>query len=213
MAIKHNVVKENEILIDLWNKSKSGDEKAFGKLAQSQYRILFKHAYNNFSKDTDFIKDAIQDLYFHIWVNRKTIEMQYISIYLVRALRNNLISKFRVSDKKNRNFVSFDFEEVEEVSNDFGAENAIILEESQSENERKIRQLIETLPLRQQEVVRLKYFDGLDNLKIAQKMGLNKQSVANLLHKALHSLKLSLPTLFFLLLVIFGEMPLSSFFK
>lgn len=189
------------MLIDLWKKSKDGDEIAFGKLAQSQYRILFKHAYNNFSKDTDLIKDAIQDLYFHVWTNRSTIEMQYVSIYLVKALRNNLISKFRIADRKSKTFVVQDVQELEEVANDQGIENEIIFEEIQSENEKKIRLLIEQLPKRQQEVILLKYFEGLDNPKIAEKMEMNKQSVANLLHKALSTLKTTISTLVFIYFV------------
>ena len=45
------------------------------------------------------------------------------------------------------------------------------------------------LPERQKEVVFLKYYGGFNHTEIAEIMRVNKQSVANLLHRAFTALK------------------------
>ncbi|MGX7687893.1 RNA polymerase sigma factor [Flectobacillus roseus] len=60
------------------------------------------------------------------------------------------------------------------------------------ENEQTIRDAISQLPKRQQEVIFLKYYKGLSNEEIASIMNIEKQTVANFLHRSLTSLKRNL---------------------
>lgn len=158
---------------------------AFCQLAEMQYRSLFSYA-TNFTPDREFIKDSIQEIFIAIWEKRQTLTIQVVSIYLFKSLRNQLLQEFR----RNKNAVSVPyFQEINQLSDWETVETTIEKNEVESENQRKVRQAIDSLPKRQQEVVFLKFYKGLENEQIAELMDINRQSVANLLYKALSALK------------------------
>lgn len=57
------------------------------------------------------------------------------------------------------------------------------------ENESKLKSLLTSLPKRQQAVIFLKFYEGLSIEEIAEIMDMNRQSVSNLLHRAILNLK------------------------
>ncbi|WP_421828861.1 RNA polymerase sigma factor [Larkinella sp.] len=182
---RQRIIEENDYLLELWHRSKAGDKAAFCQLAESQYRALFSYA-ANFTEDREFIKDSIQEIFITIWEKRQVLTIQYVAIYLFKSLRNQLMQEFR----RNKNAVAApSFQEISQLSDWETVETAIEKNEADSENQRKVRQAIESLPKRQQEVVFLKFYKGLENEQIAELMEINRQSVANLLYKALTSLK------------------------
>ncbi|MFC5412104.1 RNA polymerase sigma factor [Larkinella bovis] len=182
MDQRNRVIEENSYLLELWQRSKAGDKLAFCQLAESQYRSLFSYA-TSFTTDREFIKDSIQEIFINIWEKRQVISIQYVSIYLFKSLRNQLLQEFR----RNRHAVSV--QEISQLSDWETVENTIERNETDLESQRKIREAIDSLPKRQQEVVFLKFYKGLENEQIAELMEINRQSVANLLYKALSSLK------------------------
>jgi RNA polymerase sigma factor (sigma-70 family) len=182
---RHRITEENNHLLELWQRSKAGDKVAFCQLAESQYRSLFGYAVN-FTEDREFIKDSIQEIFINIWEKRQTLTIQFVAIYLFKSLRNQLLQEFR----RNKNAVSVPyFQEISQLSDWETVETVIEKSEADSESQRKIRQAIESLPKRQQEVVFLKFYKGLENDQISELMEINRQSVANLLYKALTTLK------------------------
>ncbi|GAB3021850.1 RNA polymerase sigma-70 factor [Spirosoma pulveris] len=182
---RHRIIEENEYLLDLWHRAKGGDKAAFCQLAERQYRSLFAYA-TNFTDDRDFIKDSIQEIFIRIWEKRTTTTIQYVSIYLFKSLRNQLVQEFRRSKPERSSLNSL---EVNDLSDWQTIETEIEQSEADSESQFKVRQAINTLPKRQQEVVFLKFYNGLENDQIAALMEINRQSVANLLYKALGTLK------------------------
>ena len=185
MDQRHRIIEENDYLLALWQQAKTGDKTAFCQLAEKQYRALFAYA-TNFTDDRDFIKDSIQEIFIRIWEKRTTITIQYVSIYLFKSLRNQLVQEFRRSKPVQS---SLNSPEVSELSDWQTIETQIEQGEADSESQLKVRQAINTLPKRQQEVVFLKFYNGLENDQIAELMEINRQSVANLLYKALSALK------------------------
>ncbi|GAB3320804.1 hypothetical protein GCM10027299_14420 [Larkinella ripae] len=185
MEHRRHVIEENSYLLELWQRSKAGDKLAFCQLAESQYRSLFRYA-TNFTTDREFIKDSIQEIFINIWEKRQTLSIQVVSIYLFKSLRNQLLQEFR----RNKPALSVpSLQEISQLSDWETIETAIERNEADSESQRKVRDAIELLPKRQQEVVFLKFYKGLENEQIAEMMEINRQSVANLLYKALTSLK------------------------
>ena len=185
MNKRQRIVEENVILLNLWHQSQAGDGLAFCQLADKQYRTLFNYA-TNFTTDREFIKDSIQELLIHIWEKRETINIQFVSIYFLKALRNQLLQEFRRNNAANS---LLDIDEVGQLSDYKTIETEIEQSEIYSENQIKVRSAIEELPRRQKEAVFLKYFEGMDNEQIADLMQVNRQSVANLLFKAITYLK------------------------
>lgn len=199
MNKRQRIAEENVILLNLWHQSQAGDSLAFCQLADKQYRTLFNYA-TSFTTDREFIKDSIQELLIHIWEKRETINIQFVSIYFLKALRNQLLQEFRRSNAANS---LLDIDEVGQLSDYQTVETEIEQNEIYSENQIKVRSAIEELPRRQKEAVFLKYFEGMDNEQIADLMQVNRQSVANLLFKAISSLKTHIRTVTSLMLLIF----------
>jgi RNA polymerase sigma factor (sigma-70 family) len=196
---KQRILLENEVLLDLWQQSKAGDSVAFCQLADKLYRTLFNYA-TSFTNDREYIKDAIQELMIHIWEKRQTINIQFVTIYFLKSLRNQILQEFR---RNKHAYPYLDLDEIEEITDNQTVETEIEETESYLESQRKVRNAIEELPKRQKEAIFLKFYEGLENEQIAEMMQVNRQSVANLLFKAITTLKSQIPLLSNWLLIIY----------
>jgi len=194
---KQRILLENEILLDLWQQSKAGDSVAFCRLADKLYRTLFNYA-TSFTSDREYIKDAIQELLIHIWEKRQTINIQFVTIYFLKSLRNQLLQEFR---RNKHPFLGID--EIDEITDYQTIETEIEENETYSESQRRVRLAINELPKRQKEAIFLKFYEGLENEQIADLMQVNRQSVANLLFKAITTLKSQIPFLSHWILIIY----------
>ena len=197
MDKKQRILLENEILLDLWQQSKAGDSVAFCRLADKLYRTLFNYA-TSFTSDREYIKDAIQELLIHIWEKRQTINIQFVTIYFLKSLRNQLLQEFR---RNKHPFLGID--EIDEITDNQTIETEIEENETYSESQRRVRLAINELPKRQKEAIFLKFYEGLENEQIADLMQVNRQSVANLLFKAITTLKSQIPFLSHWILIIY----------
>jgi len=196
---KQRILLENEVLLDLWQQSKAGDSVAFCQLADKLYRTLFNYA-TSFTNDREYIKDAIQELMIHIWEKRQTITIQFVTIYFLKSLRNQILQEYR---RNKNNYPYLDLDEIEEMTDNHTIETQIEEKESYLESQRKVRNAIEELPKRQKEAIFLKFYEGLENEQIADLMQVNRQSVANLLFKAITTLKSQIPLLSHWILIIY----------
>jgi len=194
---KQRILLENEILLDLWQQSKAGDSVAFCRLADKLYRTLFNYA-TSFTNDREYIKDAIQELLIHIWEKRQTINIQFVTIYFLKSLRNQILQEFR---RNKHPFLGID--EIDEITDNQTIETEIEENETYSESQRRVRLAINELPKRQKEAIFLKFYEGLENEQIADMMQVNRQSVANLLFKAITTLKSQIPFLSHWILIIY----------
>ncbi|WP_020598924.1 RNA polymerase sigma factor [Spirosoma panaciterrae] len=188
------LVPTDEVLLaQLWLRFKAGDGQAFNQLIQKRYRVLFTYA-TRFTQDRELIKDCLQELFLELWYRRTNlVDTSYVTIYLIKALRNNL---FRLLKKETgREMLLDDWEATGAFLTDGRThENDLIIDEFCSEKEVRLRQLIDQLPARQQEVIFLKFYKGLSNETIAQMMDVERQTVANFLYRALGTMKSTLRT-------------------
>lgn len=186
-----NLPEDEPLLSDLWGRFRQGDETAFDELTKRRYRLLFNYA-TRFTKNTELIKDCIQDLFLELWYRRTNLsETPYVTVYLIKSLRNNLLRKIRIN---NRLDSSADIaESCERFTDNLTVETILISSESMTERERDIRSAISRLPKRQQEVIFLKFYEGMSNDEIAKVMEIERQTVANFLYRAIGQLKNDLP--------------------
>lgn len=184
------VSKSNDFYLELWNQARLGSREAYAQLCESHYRTLFNYGLN-FTKDRELVKDVIQDLFLYLWEKRNVIgEINVMTIYLIRATRNNLISQLR---KNQWNVLYDNFDSEEELTDEQTIESSLIEYERYSQNEQRMRKAIELLPKRQREVLFLKFYQGVSNTDIANLMNINNQSVSNHLQKALITLRALFP--------------------
>ncbi len=171
---------------DLWNAFRKGDENAFGQIARKHYKSLFSYG-SKFSKDREFVKDCIQDLYFELWTRRETLgDTDFVKFYLLKSLRRKI---HRESNKRNRIPEESELDFEAENDRDASIEEQIIEIESNEEKVRLLNHHLRLLPKRQQEIIYLKFYENLDNESIAQVMSISKQAAANLLYRSIKDLK------------------------
>ncbi|HXB34087.1 MAG TPA: sigma-70 family RNA polymerase sigma factor [Puia sp.] len=183
----------------LWNEYRSGNAGAFGALIRVHYPDLF-HYGTRFTRDSDLVKDCLQDLFLELWINRETIsETSFVKYYLLKALRRKLTRRIGRS-RYTGSWEELHFESI--FNGTPSVEAGLIREEGLAELARKMRQALAGLSKRQQEAIYLRYYFDAEIDEIAEIMSVNRQSVYNHLHDALKKLKKSSgkPSRFFLFL-------------
>ncbi|MEO8885751.1 MAG: sigma-70 family RNA polymerase sigma factor [Mucilaginibacter sp.] len=168
---------------DLWFSFRNGDQKAYTLLLRSHANILFSYGCK-FSKDEDFIKDCIQDVFFELWNRRDKIsQAANVKAYLFKSLRLRIFreqSKWRSSES---------FEDSILFKDEFNIESHLIQEQTTKEISGKLQTILTTLTERQKEILYLHFFEDMDHAGIARIMGLNRQSVYNLLYRSITTLR------------------------
>jgi RNA polymerase sigma factor (sigma-70 family) len=169
----------------LWSELRAGNETAFEKVMQTHYKGLFNYG-TKFTRDTEFLKDCLQDLFLEIWKNHRNLgETESVRFYLLKSFRRKIFRQ--LAKHQNFQIQSLDDEYCFDIV--FSPETSILQEQSQQELSLKLIYLLNQLPRRQKEVIYLRYYQELDIDQIVDLMDITHQSVYNLLHKALSHLK------------------------
>lgn len=169
---------------ELWHLFIAGDSAAFEALVDSTYALMYQYG-SKFSKNTDLVKDCIQDVFLNVWEKQMVLDQSIpVRPYLLSSLRR------RIHRKVKYDFVDFHaalpdglFETV------FNVEDSLIAHEENIFLTRKITALLNELPERQKEVIYLRFFQDLDRSEIADVMQITPQSVSNFLQKSFTFLK------------------------
>ncbi|GAA5219449.1 RNA polymerase sigma factor [Membranihabitans marinus] len=181
-----------------WNHIRRGDNQALKRVYESHIQLLLAYG-QKFSKDTNLVEDAIQEIFTSIWTNRENLsEVQSIKAYLMSSLKRKIIRKVNSSyhnrvDSTDENYI-------------FDAAIYIDDENVNDENQEKIAILkskIDQLSHRQKEIIYLKYFEGMDYEEIAQIMNMQYQSVRNLYSRAISALRTLISII---LIILFSKM-------
>jgi RNA polymerase sigma factor (sigma-70 family) len=175
---------ENQIDTIIWEKFLKGNKAAFEELMKTYFTTLF-HYGTKFSKDKEFIKDCIQDLFLQLWESRQNLSNGVkVKPYLMASLRRRIhraMLPIHFSDVLMESKDTFEIE--------FSIEEKFIQNESTLVLTQKINQALEMLPKRQREVIYLKFFQELERDQIAKIMDIAPQTVSNLLQMAVKQLK------------------------
>lgn len=171
---------------ELWDAFRRGDELAFGQIAQRYYKSLFSYG-AKFSKDREFVKDCLQDLFMELWYRRETLgDTEFVKFYLLKSLRRKI---YRESLKHqwltSEEELDFEADGLGELS----IEQQIIEGETHHLQLQQLNRHLATLSKRQQEIIYLKFYEGFENEAIAQVMSISRPAVANLLYRTVQELK------------------------
>ena len=171
----------------LWNSFKKGDWEAYTSLYHLYYGPLNNYGHK-FTKDVDLIEDTIHDLFVRLWTNRSNLgDPISVKNYLFKSMRNVLFRKIKTQSR----FFNLP-EDDESVPFEISFDSQLILNEEEQQRQKIIKDVLNKLPARQQEIIFLRFYDGLSYEEIADIMGINVNSTYKLLYKALESLKNSL---------------------
>jgi RNA polymerase sigma factor (sigma-70 family) len=171
----------------LWNAFKKGDWEAYTSLYHAYYRLLNNYGYK-FTKNTNLIEDAIHDLFVTLWANRDNLGNPIsVKNYLYKSIRNILFRKIKAESR----FADLQ-EDNESIPFEVSYDHQMILNEEEKSLQQTIKGVLHKLPARQQEIIYLRFYDGLSYEEIADIMSINVSSTYKLLYKALENLQQSL---------------------
>lgn len=167
----------------LWDAFRQGDSFAYTRLMHIYANTMFKYGVR-LSADEDLVKDCIQDVFYELWNKRQRINTTAsVKAYLLKSLRLRI---YRELPKWNyAECLNDDYHFVIE----YNIETHLIAEQSVKEERAKLERSLNALPPRQKEILYLRFYEGLDHNRIAEVMGLNRQSIYNLLNEALNTMR------------------------
>lgn len=164
---------------ELWNAFREGDEKAFSELYQRFAGVLYNYGYQ-LTADAALVQDAMQDLFSDLWRTRKNLSATTsVKFYLFRSIRRKL---HRLSDIRQLP------EDLYPLQTESAETLKIRIEENVLQQQR-LQRLMSQLPVRQQEVIRLRFYDNFSWEEISGILQINEQSVRNLVQRAVVKLR------------------------
>lgn len=173
-----------EKLITLWDSSRDGNQKSYALLHKELYSDLFRYVLR-FVKDDDLADDLLQDLFVKFWINRIKIgHISNVKSYFYTATRSialNHIRSTQLKESKLLQNVQPDFE--------FSKEETMMNDEFDFSIKKRVMSIIKRLPERQQEVIYMKFYEGLEYDQISALTGIKYQSVINHVYRAVQSLR------------------------
>ena len=172
----------------VWKHFRSGDRKALAAIFNEHYDSLYYYG-KKLVQDEDLVKDSIQNLFLKVWTTRhKLMAIRFVRPYLLKALRRHIADQVIAQNRKNILHGHFhgDFQIT------FSHEDFLIALQTSHEQSEALARSLNSLAARQREAIFLKFYEDLDYARIAEVMALNVQSVRNLIHQSLKSIKVGL---------------------
>ncbi|WP_142784835.1 RNA polymerase sigma factor [Changchengzhania lutea] len=177
---------KNLLDYDLWASLKSGDLKAFSTLFKVYYPLLHNYGLKLSNYNEQLTEDCLQEFFLYVYEHRENLaDLDSIKPYLYVSFRRSLFREIKKASKT----VNYDEKENFFIDINFSAEDVIIQQEIDALKEENLAKLLNELPNRQKEVLYLKYYSDLNANDIAKVLGINYQSVINLIHKGIKKLR------------------------
>ncbi|SEP14205.1 RNA polymerase sigma factor [Mucilaginibacter sp. OK283] len=173
-----------------WLAFKEGSWDAYTQLYNNYFKVLNNYGYK-FTRDVNIIEDAIHDLFIKLWTNRAGLGNPVsVKNYLYKSLRGIIFRKMQGQSR----FVDLESETDYNFSFEISFDHQIIANEEERELQHKIKTVVKTLPARQQEIIYLRFYEGLGYEEISDIMEININSTYKLLYKAFNNLQGALKT-------------------
>ena len=153
----------------------------FLETLQRYERPLIRYAHG-YTGDLEDARDIVQDVFVKLSQNLATLDHERLAPWLFTVCRNRALDHHR----KHQRIVVMETETLDlEPSTDPAPNDAMETRETAT----ALRELIETLPSRQREAVRLKFIAGLDYQQISSAMKTSIGNVGYLIHHGVAALK------------------------
>ena len=170
----------------IWKSFQAGNVEAFAHFYNIHVEGLFRYG-TKFTNDDDLVKDAIQEVFLDLYVNRKKNKTnpENLQYYLILALKRRLIRKII----QNRKFVTEEDLAENLFNPEYSIETAIIENEKDHEISRKLVNSLNRLPAKQKEALYLRYNESLEYKEIAAVLNISVESVRKQVYRALKTIR------------------------
>lgn len=170
---------------DLWNRVRLGDREAFLSLYEANYQHLFAFGCTVY-QDKEQVKDCIHDVFCELWDKRLQLkEVSNTRAYLFTYLKRKLLKI--VDSLKNIDQVSESFPEGKYFQLSY--EELLINLQSNDEIRDKLAKVLAKLTKTQLEIIKLRFFEGLNYGEIATVLQLQPRSVYNMVYEGLKTMR------------------------
>jgi len=173
--------------IRLWKELVQSSDQALGQLMHLHFKALLNYGFK-FVKDEAFVKDCIQEVFIDLWHSRDRVaEPSHVKAYLLVSLRRKII--------RNRRSMRMAEDSLTPLSDDyafsieFSPEWWMIRDEILARKTQMVSEMLDALPVRQREVIYLKYYQELSREEISAMLNITPQTVSNLLQMAYGQLR------------------------
>ena len=181
---KNNHIDEKQLL----NQLRKGDEKAFKKIYDAYFNILFTYAHNLLEKS--FIaEDVIEDVFLKLWERREVINIKGpLLSYLFTSVKNACLDHIK-SSKVRQNYRERVMKKA--LMDDNFAFHKIISADPLKEKEliKVIKKSVQNLPADYRKVFKMSRYYNMTNKEIAAKLGVSSHTVGKYLNLALQRLE------------------------
>jgi RNA polymerase sigma factor (sigma-70 family) len=169
----------------LWERFKNGDKLALEEIYKANYSSLFDYGYR-ILKNSDFVKECIQELFFQLISNIDSLGTPYnIKYYLLASLRRKIFSTIK-EERRSTNGSSnphYSFDLV------LSHEDFLIEQENESMRQSEMKKSINNLPAKEKEAIYLRYFKKMSYEEIMRIMGINYDSARKMVYRAIKALR------------------------
>ena len=159
-------------------------EREFEELFISSYRIFFAIGYQ-LTRDKAFTKDVIQSFFVELW--GKSIwekEIKHPLAYLRKAFYRKVLNEIALDQKRAEELAKLN-----PLPAEASYESWIIEQEEQFALQENLQKAITQLPEKQQEMLKLRFQQGMEYDEIASSTGKSRQTIYNQIHEAVKKLR------------------------
>ena len=157
----------------------------FSQLYNQQIDQLFAFG-SRFTSDREMLKDCIQDVFVKLYTRRQNLgPIDNVNNYLFISLRNRIHDEFRRNGKMADDEINdINMQAIAEFE-EYNQERM----EQQQELTSNVEKLFDKLSPRQRQIINLYYIEQRKYDDICRIMGINYQSVRNLMHRSISRLR------------------------
>lgn len=183
---------------ELWRRFRDGDSEAFSRIYELYADEMFRYGMK-IAPGKDVVLDSIHDVFVKIFGSRKFgAEISRPKAYLFKSLRGQIYDNLRKDSRlPSVEIDSLPFNVEWRLSEAAGNEIA-----DREEIEAKYRRVVAMMTDRQKEAVYLHYSMGFSYEEAAELMGMNVQSLRNLMFRAVSKIRKVMPLALFLQFLI-----------
>lgn len=169
----------------------SEDDRAYMTLLYQRHRALMLKTAWEYTREQADVEDIVSNscvaLINHL-DELRTMEEQALRRYIVVTVQRKAIDHLRQMQRRRERFVQADEALLRQIPDPESVEKKVLLLEELN----RLRALLHELPRREQEILRMKYQQGMKQNDIAQALGIAETTVATYLLRARDHLKAGL---------------------
>jgi len=157
----------------------------YDKYAEQIYRYIARRTGNNHDTAHDILSQTFLDALSHI--KEFTWQGFPFSSWLYKIAHNNVIKYYKKSEKTR-------YSPIEEARNVSDINQNIEEKIESSITQKQVQEMMQKLEEEEREIIRLKFFEGVSNIEIADIMGLSVTNVGVKVFRVLKKAKTMLPS-------------------